>query len=308
MNKLILLALAGASASFTAAPVFSQNTESASSLGSGTSAQYNTLMDKAASDYRTARAACDSSQGNAKKVCREEAQASRARNEADAVAQYRNTPEQLSKARSDVAKAEYDVAKAKCDGSTVTDRSACLREARSVQNIALADAREGRQNNMAAGASGQGAQGSGSGNNECDQLAATDKTACLSRNAGSKTRDGMAETGTKAKDAMADTGSKAKDAMANTGSKAKDMVAGTAATTKRVASDTALTTKVKAAMVRDPDLKAMDVHVDTVDGVVMLSGFVSSDAEVSKAEALARGIDGVKDVKSALKPGKPETK
>jgi osmotically-inducible protein OsmY len=307
MRKLMLLALAGAScASFATAPVFAQNTESAIPMGTGSSAEYNNLMDKAAAEYKTAKATCDSSQGNAKKVCREQAQVSRARAEADAVAQYRNTPAQLSKARTEVAKAEYDLAKARCDDRMVTDRSACLKEAKSAQDVAIADAREGRQNSMiAAGSSSQSAQDSGTGTvagsssgqartesgagtnmNECERMAGTDKAACLTRNAGSKT----------------------KDTMADTGSKAKDVVAGTAATTKRVASDTALTTKVKAAMVRDPDLKAMDVHVDTVDGVVMLSGFVSSDAEVSKAEALARGVDGVKDVKSALKPGKPEAK
>lgn len=70
---------------------------------------------------------------------------------------------------------------------------------------------------------------------------------------------------------------------------------------KNVVSDSVITTKIKADLVRDPDLKAMDVHVETVKGVVKLSGFVPSTAEASKAEALARGVDGVTDVQSDLK-------
>lgn len=70
---------------------------------------------------------------------------------------------------------------------------------------------------------------------------------------------------------------------------------------KNVMFDSVITTKIKADLVRDPDLKAMDVHVETVKGVVKLSGFVPSTAEASKAEALARGVDGVTDVQSDLK-------
>ena len=58
---------------------------------------------------KDAKAACDAQSGNAKKVCVEEARVARAKADSDAVAQYRNTPRELSKARKDVAKAEYDL-------------------------------------------------------------------------------------------------------------------------------------------------------------------------------------------------------
>lgn len=65
-------------------------------------------------------------------------------------------------------------------------------------------------------------------------------------------------------------------------------------------SDTMITTKVKAEMAADPQVKAMDVHVETQKGVVMLSGFVPTKAEADKAVELARKVQGVTDVKSSL--------
>ncbi|WP_395401805.1 BON domain-containing protein [Pseudoduganella sp. UC29_106] len=65
-------------------------------------------------------------------------------------------------------------------------------------------------------------------------------------------------------------------------------------------SDTMITTKVKAEMAADPLVKAMDVHVETQNGVVMLSGFVPSKAEADKAVEIARAVKDVRDVKSSI--------
>ena len=120
-----MMALAAcAGAVFSAAPALAQNPDSGS---------YQGLTAKAAADYKTAIAECNGSSGNAKKVCIEEARVARAQAAADAAAQYRNTPQNLGKARSDVAKAEYNLARAKCADSAVSDRNACLRDARSAQ-------------------------------------------------------------------------------------------------------------------------------------------------------------------------------
>jgi osmotically-inducible protein OsmY len=45
----------------------------------------------------------------------------------------------------------------------------------------------------------------------------------------------------------------------------------------------------------------MAIHVETEKGVVMLSGFVDSKAEAAKAVRVAKGIQGVTSVKSAIK-------
>jgi len=81
---------------------------------------------------------------------------------------------------------------------------------------------------------------------------------------------------------------------------ATDTTRNTTAAAGDVMSDTVITTKVKADLAADPGVKALDVHVETVKGVVMLSGFVPSKAEADKAVQLARGVKGVTDVKSSI--------
>jgi hyperosmotically inducible protein len=64
--------------------------------------------------------------------------------------------------------------------------------------------------------------------------------------------------------------------------------------------DATITARVKTRLINDPDIGAMKIDVDTFRGVVTLSGAVKSKAEEAKAIQLARGVDGVKDVKSTL--------
>ena len=72
------------------------------------------------------------------------------------------------------------------------------------------------------------------------------------------------------------------------------------ASTGQFIDDTLITGKIKAALVADPDLKATEIKVDTYKGTVQLSGFVSAPENIPKAVQLARGIEGVKDVKNAI--------
>lgn len=76
--------------------------------------------------------------------------------------------------------------------------------------------------------------------------------------------------------------------------------------TGEVIDDAAVTTKVKAALVADKDVSALDVKVETYRGVVQLSGFADSQTEITKAVQVARGVNGVKSVKNdlRLKPAK----
>lgn len=66
--------------------------------------------------------------------------------------------------------------------------------------------------------------------------------------------------------------------------------------------DTWITTKVKADLLATEDVSGLDINVETTNGVVRLSGNVSSRAQIDKAVEVARGIDGVTKVdSSALK-------
>lgn len=64
--------------------------------------------------------------------------------------------------------------------------------------------------------------------------------------------------------------------------------------------DAQLTTRVKTALLNAPDVDAKRIEVDTVQGVVTLSGGVRNEAERDQAVAVARRISGVRDVKSTL--------
>lgn len=61
-------------------------------------------------------------------------------------------------------------------------------------------------------------------------------------------------------------------------------------------SDTWITSKVKSTFLADSDLDGMDIKVETTQGVVSLSGTVSSEAEKELAVQKTRSIKGVKDV------------
>ena len=60
--------------------------------------------------------------------------------------------------------------------------------------------------------------------------------------------------------------------------------------------DTWITTKVKAELATTKNVSATDVGVDTVNGVVHLTGNVGSDIERKKAVAATRSVKGVKSV------------
>jgi hyperosmotically inducible protein len=71
--------------------------------------------------------------------------------------------------------------------------------------------------------------------------------------------------------------------------------------------DTVVTTKVKAALLGDDDVKGLDIKVETRKGMVMLSGFVDSQAQIDRAIVVSRAVEGVKGTENnmTLRDGKP---
>jgi osmotically-inducible protein OsmY len=169
---------------------------------------------------------------------------------------------------------------------------------------------------------------------KCAQMGADAKTGCLvetkpsavrenAADAASKTRDTAATAGDKVKAAAATVAEKTKEvahaavektkeaglavaqktdnAVDRTGDQAADKTRDAAGKTRVAASDTAITTKVKAGLVKEPNLDSLGIHVETEKGVVMLSGFVNSKEEADKAVKVARSVDGVSSVRSAIK-------
>jgi osmotically-inducible protein OsmY len=64
--------------------------------------------------------------------------------------------------------------------------------------------------------------------------------------------------------------------------------------------DSGITTLIKARMAESKLVSATSISVETLNGVVMLSGFAKSATEKSAAENIARGVNNVKSVKNEI--------
>lgn len=73
------------------------------------------------------------------------------------------------------------------------------------------------------------------------------------------------------------------------------------ASTGEYIDDTVITGKIKAEIFNDANLKSAEINVETFKGRVQLSGFVSSRADMDRAVALARAVDGVTSVSNDMK-------
>lgn len=137
---------------------------------------------------------------------------------------------------------------------------------------------------------------------------AADNTRAAAAVAADKTRNAAATVVEKTKEVAATVADKTRAATANMAAKsevaadkAEVKTDAAARKTGAVVADSVITTKVKADIFKEPELKSMAIHVETEKGVVMLSGFVDSKADADKAVAVAKNIEGVTSVKSAIK-------
>ena len=64
--------------------------------------------------------------------------------------------------------------------------------------------------------------------------------------------------------------------------------------------DTGITTKVKATLLRDDAVKSFEIKVETMKGVVQLSGFVDTADQKFAAGRDAASVNGVTDVSNNL--------
>lgn len=70
--------------------------------------------------------------------------------------------------------------------------------------------------------------------------------------------------------------------------------------TKETVSDARITSEVKLKFGADDTVKALNIDVDTDNGVVTLRGTVNTKEELNQAVLLAKAVDGVKKVNSEL--------
>jgi osmotically-inducible protein OsmY len=71
---------------------------------------------------------------------------------------------------------------------------------------------------------------------------------------------------------------------------------GIAGSTGDFIDDSVITTKVKSSFVADSTVSALDISVDTSQGVVNLTGIVNNEQERQRAIQIAKETNGVKQV------------
>lgn len=65
--------------------------------------------------------------------------------------------------------------------------------------------------------------------------------------------------------------------------------------------DAVITSKVKVEIFGDETLKSSEINVETFKGVVQLSGFVNSQADINRAVEVARRVNGVTAVRNDMR-------
>lgn len=111
-----------------------------------------------------------------------------------------------------------------------------------------------------------------------------------------KTEQASTEAKADAQVAMAN----AESAMKQAGQDAKVAASNTADKVGGAIDDAAITTAVNAALVKDKDLSALKIDVDTKAGVVTLYGPAPSASARERATTIAKGVTGVTSVNNQL--------
>ena len=103
--------------------------------------QYSAHQDRIKAEYKAARASCDRMSGNAKDVCVEQAKGNEKVAEAQLQYQRSGKPADANKLAVIQAEAAYEVAKERCDDLNGADKDACVKDAKSDEARAKADAK-----------------------------------------------------------------------------------------------------------------------------------------------------------------------
>jgi hyperosmotically inducible periplasmic protein len=94
--------------------------------------------------------------------------------------------------------------------------------------------------------------------------------------------------------------SSASESMHRAGESAENAVEHAYHGTRTAVKDTTITARVKSAIHNDKSMRQADIHVDTVAGVVTLSGSAPTTDEATRAQEIAQRTRGVRSVKNDI--------
>jgi hypothetical protein len=89
-------------------------------------------------------------------------------------------------------------------------------------------------------------------------------------------------------------------AISNSADTATTTIAAQGKVAGQVIDDTEITAKIKAILLNEPGVDSLKITVDTIKGIVTLSGSVTSQDKADKVVILSKSVDGVKSVNSKL--------
>jgi osmotically-inducible protein OsmY len=196
------------------------------------------------------------------------------------------------KSAKDGIAADFKSASAACASTSGNAKDICKAEAKGKQNVAKAELEvrntPSNKNRYAVSVAKAKADYSVA-KEKCDDKSGNDKTLCVKEAKAAETR---AMSDAKAQLKSADAGKPAKKTATVSSSKKEGP--------KEYVDDSVITGKVKAAVFEEPSLKSAEINVETYKGIVQLSGFVRSRADINKAVEVARKVKGVTSVKNDM--------
>lgn len=125
---------------------------------------------------------------------------------------------------------------------------------------------------------------------------AISQTEKAAENAGNKIEEGATKAGDATADALAKAGEATGAAVEQAGNKLEEGAAKAGA----ALDDAGITAAVKTDLIKAPEISALQIDVDTKDGVVTLSGSVPSEAVKAQAGDIAKAAKGVTSVNNNL--------
>lgn len=125
---------------------------------------------------------------------------------------------------------------------------------------------------------------------------AISQTEKAAENAGNKIEEGATKAGDATADALAKAGEATGAAVEQAGNKLEEGAAKAGA----ALDDAGITAAVKTDLIKAPEISALQIDVDTKDGVVTLSGSVPSEAVKTQAGDIAKAAKGVTAVNNNL--------
>lgn len=131
-------------------------------------------------------------------------------------------------------------------------------------------------------------------------IAACDKAPGPAESAGKQIDQTVNEAGKAISETVDKVGETMSDQSAKAADKVSEVVSDQSAKAGMIIDDVEITTKVKAAILAEEGLKTLQISVDTVQGVVTLSGSVDTIPNSETAKSLAAAVSGVTEVVNNL--------